>query len=136
MGVLRDSELERLLAALHARSDARRAEIESYAAERASEGQRPAEDAAARLKAFRGDKLVALGRDKAELCYQLCRANNARRIVEAGTSYGFSTLYPAAAVRDNIRADYFAFLEDPANGFRTMTLPFAGGLELSVHCRP
>ena len=29
-------------------------------------------------------------------------------------------------------ADYFAFLEDPANGFRTMTLPFDGGLELSV----
>ena len=29
-------------------------------------------------------------------------------------------------------ADYFAFLEDPVNGFRTMTLPFNGGLELSV----
>ena len=29
-------------------------------------------------------------------------------------------------------ADYFAFLE--ANGFRTMTLPFDGGLELSVRC--
>jgi predicted O-methyltransferase YrrM len=33
-------------------------------------------------------------------------------------------------------ADYFAFLEDPANGLRTMTLPFDGGLELSVRCRP
>ena len=31
-------------------------------------------------------------------------------------------------------ADYFAFLADPANRFRTMTLPFAGGLELSVRC--
>jgi predicted O-methyltransferase YrrM len=29
-------------------------------------------------------------------------------------------------------ADYFAFLK--ANGFRTMTLPFDGGLELSVRC--
>ena len=29
-------------------------------------------------------------------------------------------------------ADYFAFLNDPANGFRTMTLPFEGGLEISV----
>ena len=29
-------------------------------------------------------------------------------------------------------ADYFAFLEE--NGFRTMTLPFDGGLELSVRC--
>jgi predicted O-methyltransferase YrrM len=32
-------------------------------------------------------------------------------------------------------ADYFAFLDDPANGFRTMTVPFDGGLELSVCCR-
>lgn len=29
-------------------------------------------------------------------------------------------------------ADYFAFLTDPANRFRTMTLPFDGGLELTV----
>jgi predicted O-methyltransferase YrrM len=46
----------------------------------------------------------------------------------------------AIVVCDNTRqfraeyADYFAFLEDPANGFRTMTLPFDGGLELSVLC--
>ena len=31
-------------------------------------------------------------------------------------------------------ADYFAFLD--TNGFRTMTLPFDGGLEFSVRCRP
>jgi predicted O-methyltransferase YrrM len=31
-------------------------------------------------------------------------------------------------------ADYFSFVNDPANGFKTMTLPFAGGLELSVRC--
>jgi predicted O-methyltransferase YrrM len=30
--------------------------------------------------------------------------------------------------------DYFAFLQNPANGFRTMTLPFDGGLEFSVRC--
>jgi predicted O-methyltransferase YrrM len=29
-------------------------------------------------------------------------------------------------------ADYFAFLNDSANGFQTMTLPFRGGLEMSV----
>jgi predicted O-methyltransferase YrrM len=28
--------------------------------------------------------------------------------------------------------DYFAFITDPSNGFSTMTLPFAGGLEMSV----
>ncbi len=31
-------------------------------------------------------------------------------------------------------ADYFQFINDPARGFRTMTLPFAGGLELSLRC--
>ncbi|MBV9833463.1 MAG: hypothetical protein JO055_03590, partial [Alphaproteobacteria bacterium] len=31
-------------------------------------------------------------------------------------------------------ADYFAFIADPANRLRTMTLPFAGGLELTVRC--
>lgn len=32
-------------------------------------------------------------------------------------------------------ADYFALIDNPTNGFRTMTLPFDGGLELSVHCQ-
>jgi predicted O-methyltransferase YrrM len=243
----------RLLADLHARSDQQIAEMASFYAQRSAQVPSTAEHEAAELKAFRRDKLVALDRDKAEFCYQLCRAGNARRIVEAGTSYGISTLYLAAAVRDNLRAagganlraagddnshaasgdnsraasgdgvvigteyepekaraarahfaqaglsdfielregdlretlrqidgpvdfmlvdiwipmarpalelvaphlrpgaivicdntqqhrdayaEYFAFLEDPANGFRTMTLPFDGGLELSVRCRP
>ena len=28
--------------------------------------------------------------------------------------------------------DYFAFIHDPTQGFRTMTLPFSGGFEMSV----
>jgi predicted O-methyltransferase YrrM len=277
MSVLHDPDLVRLLADLHARSDQQIAEMASFYAQRSAQVPSTAEHEAAELKAFRRDKLVALDRDKAEFCYQLCRAGNARRIVEAGTSYGISTLYLAAAVRDNLRAagganlraagddnshaasgdnshaasgdnshaasadnsraasgdnsraasgdgvvigteyepekaraarahfaqaglsdfielregdlretlrqidgpvdfmlvdiwipmarpalelvaphlrpgaivicdntqqhrdayaEYFAFLEDPANGFRTMTLPFDGGLELSVRCRP
>ena len=224
MSVIRDPDLECLLTGLHARSDEQVAAMKSYYAERAKEAHPPTED---EVKDFRSDKLVALDRDKAEFCYQLCRANNARRIVEVGTSYGVSTLYLAAAVRDNVRgiggngvvigteyepkkacaarahleqaglsrfvdlregdlretlkqingpvdfmlvdiwitmarpalelvtpylksgaivvcdnteqyrseyADYFAFLE--TNGFRTMTLPFDGGLELSVRCQP
>ncbi|WP_158924141.1 O-methyltransferase [Acidisphaera sp. S103] len=218
MGILHDPELEQLLAALHARSDAQIPVIAGYTAQQATPDE---------MKDFRRDKLVALDRDKAEFCYQLCRASDARRIVEIGTSYGVSTLYLAAAVRDNIRtnggagtvigteyepekaaaarahfaqaglsqlidlregdlretlkqidgpvdfvlvdiwiamarpalervaqhlrpgaivvcdnteqhreayADYFAFLNDPANRFRTMTLPFGGGFELSVRC--
>ena len=215
-----DPRLEALLAGLHARSDAQAVAMRSFDASRSNEAQSPSPKEA---KAFLSDKLVALDPDKAEFCYQLCRANHARRIVEIGTSYGVSTLYLAAAIRDNIRAgggegevigteyepdkaaaarahfeqaglsqfidlregdlrqtlkqidgpvdfmlmdiwitmarpalelvtphlrpgaiviadntrqyraeyaDYFAFLE--AQGFRTMTLPFDGGLEMSV----
>jgi predicted O-methyltransferase YrrM len=221
LSVLCDPQLERLLAGLHARSDQQMAALQRYAEQRQA-AQPPAES---EIKAFLSDKLVALDRDKAEFCYQLCRANNARGIVEIGTSYGVSTLYLAAAVRDNISAtggtgvvigteyepekasaarahfeqaglsgfielregdlretlrdidelvdfmlvdiwipmarpalelvtphlrpgaivvcdntdryrddyaDYFAFLQ--AHDFRTMTLPFDGGLELSVRC--
>jgi predicted O-methyltransferase YrrM len=222
LSVIRDTELECLLTDLHARSDEQIATMRSYEAEPAKKAHPPTED---EVKSFRSDKLVALDRNKAEFCYQLCRANNARRIVEAGTSYGVSTLYLAAAVRDNVDvaggdgvvigteyepkkanaarvhferaglsrfidlregdlretlkqingpvdfmlvdiwitlarpalelvtpylklgatvvcdnteqhrsdyADYFEFLR--ANGFRTVTLPFNGGLELSVRC--
>src|SRR5580658_5244961 len=96
MSVLHDPALERLLSTLHARSDEQIEQMRNFAAGSAGP---PSED---EIKAFRSDKFVALDRDKAEFCYQLCRAADARRIVEAGTSYGVSTLYLAAAVRDNI----------------------------------
>src|SRR6185437_12493667 len=78
--------------------------IREHYVERDRAADRAPEDQADRTKSFLSDKLYALDRDKAEFCYQLCRATNARRIVEVGTSYGVSTLYLAAAVRDNIAA--------------------------------
>jgi predicted O-methyltransferase YrrM len=226
MGVLHDPKLEHLLAQLHDKSNAQFAAIRAhFEALGNQQAAAQPDDAAAGIKAFLSDKLVALDRDKAEFCYQLCRSNNARRIVEIGSSHGVSTLYLAAAVRDNVQADaghgvvigteyeadkataarinfaqagldrfidlregdlretlktiegtvdfmlvdiwipmarpalelvtphlrpgaivicdnttdyradyadYFAFINDPANRFRTMTLPFDGGLELSV----
>lgn len=39
------------------------------------------------------DKMVALEQDKSELIYAVLRNKNARRIFEAGTSYGVSTIY-------------------------------------------
>jgi len=224
MSVIADPELRHLLEMLHAKSDEQAALVRAFEAQRDSAEHPPSVD---EIRAFRNDKLVALDRDKAEFCYQLCRAKKALRIVEVGTSYGVSTIYLAAAVRDNVQAfggdgvviateyeaskaaaarahfaqaglssfvdlregdlrvtlkqiggsvdfvlvdiwiamarpalelvaphlapgavvvcdntqdhrtnytDYFAFLNDPANRFRTMTLPFQGGLELSVRC--
>jgi predicted O-methyltransferase YrrM len=54
---------------------------------------------------FLRDKLVALDADKGNLAYVLCRALDARIAVEVGTSFGVSTIYLAAALRDNAAAD-------------------------------
>ena len=104
MGVLHDPALERLLTRLHAESDEQTDAIRDHYDERDRSVDRSPDAQAALSKAFLSDKLYALDRDKAEFCYQLCRTIDARRVVEFGTSYGVSTLYLAAAVRDNIRA--------------------------------
>ena len=96
-----DSVLRALLDRLHAASDAETATIDAYYAAGA---ERPTgfEHEGSEGRTFWQDKFVVLEtRDKAEFVYALCRAGNACRIVEAGTSFGVSTLYLAAAVRDN-----------------------------------
>jgi predicted O-methyltransferase YrrM len=220
--ILNDSKLEALLDRLHAQSDTQADETNAYFEQREREIAIDQEgfydDDMVR---FLSDKMVALDRDKAEFCYMLCRSLRATRVVEAGTSIGVSTLYLAAAVRDNqvengvvigteyepkkveiARAnfkeaglnefidlregdlrqtledvggpvdfllvdiwevalpalelvspslrpgaivacdntavdaaeyhDYFEFVNDPINRFRTMTVPFEGGFELTV----
>ncbi|HDR9474232.1 O-methyltransferase [Burkholderia multivorans] len=44
---------------------------------------------------------LPVSRETGVLLYQLARSTNARHIVEFGTSFGLSTLYLAAALRDN-----------------------------------
>jgi predicted O-methyltransferase YrrM len=215
-----EPRLQQLLDRLHAKSGAQEPEARAYFSKRMQEGTldwNAFDDDANR---FLADKLVALEPDKAIFCYGLCRALRAKRVVEAGTSFGVSTLYLAAAVRDNgggtvigteyepekakaarktfaeaglsehielregdlrqtlkgaagpidfmlidiwtpmarpalelvapqlrpgaivicdntaafpdAYRDYFAFIRDPANRFITQTLPFSGGLEMSV----
>jgi predicted O-methyltransferase YrrM len=228
MSFLNDPKLDTLLDELYQRSARDEEAMASYFAQRAKEGSISWTTLDARTEKFLSDKMVALERDKAEFCYALCRALKAKRIVEAGTSFGVSTLFLAAALRDTVAAeggsgivigtehepekakaaranfaraglgqlidlregdlgetlkgldgpidfmlvdiwigaaltalariapllregaivitdnttqfkaqykDYFAFLADPRNGLRTMTLPFKGGLEMSVKLR-
>lgn len=47
------------------------------------------------------DLWLPVSRETGVLLYQLARSTNARHIVEFGTSFGLSTLYLAAALRDN-----------------------------------
>lgn len=224
MGVLGDEKLEALLARLQAQSQAQEGETRAYFRRRGEAGELSWEGLDADAHAFMADKLVALEPAKAEFCYLTCRAIGARRVVEIGTSHGVSTLYLAAAVRDNCQSGgggrvigtehepekakiaranfasaglaefielregdlrqtlkaldgpidfalfdiwtemarpaieliaphlrvgavvcadntggfadpyraYFAFVNDPKNGLRTLTLPFEGGFEMTV----
>jgi predicted O-methyltransferase YrrM len=50
------------------------------------------------------DKFIALDQDKCQFLYTLCRATGARTIVEAGTSFGVSTIYLALAAAANAAA--------------------------------
>jgi predicted O-methyltransferase YrrM len=101
MSILNDPNLEVLLDALHAQSAGQDDAINSYFRRRIQEGTLSWEGMDAETTTFFRDKMVALEKEKAEYCYTLCRALRARRIVECGTSHGVSTLYLAAAIRDN-----------------------------------
>ena len=101
MSILNDPKLEALLDALHAQSQGQNGAIDSYFARRIKEGTLSWDGMDAETTTFFRDKMVALEKDKAEFCYALCRALGAKRIVECGTSFGVSTLYLAAAIRDN-----------------------------------
>ena len=105
MGLLTDPHLEALLDRLHTQSTGQNEAVMSYFMARAREGTLDWSGFDEGMHRFLSDKLIALDRDKAQLCYQLCRALRAKRVVEAGTSFGVSTLYLAAAVRDNVRRD-------------------------------
>ncbi|MBV9750051.1 MAG: O-methyltransferase [Acetobacteraceae bacterium] len=47
------------------------------------------------------DLPLAISRETGALLYMLARSSGARNVVEFGTSFGLSTLYLAAALRDN-----------------------------------
>lgn len=215
-----DPRLTTLLRRLYAESQAQGPALSSYVAAHGSVSFTGTPEDVVAGRAFWRDKMVALEPAKATFCYMLCRSLDARKVVEAGTSFGVSTIYLAAAVRDNgggtviateyesakakiarshfqaahlvdyidlregdlretlkeltgpidflladiwtplalpalalvaphmrrgaiviadntvtyrkAYADYFAYLEDPMNGFITQTLPFDGGLEVSI----
>jgi predicted O-methyltransferase YrrM len=96
-----EPDLRALLDRLHAESDAQGPAMGAYFQKRAEAGDLDWNAFDADANTFLEDKLVALDREKAEFCHLICRSLRAKRVVEAGTSFGVSTLYLAAAVRAN-----------------------------------
>lgn len=99
MSTLGDPRLDELLDRLYAVNAGQEKDLVGYFTERTRAGSldwRHLDDDANR---FLSDKMVALDRDKALFCHRLCLALRAKRVVEAGTSHGVSTLHLAQAVR-------------------------------------
>jgi predicted O-methyltransferase YrrM len=78
----------------------------------------------ARLKDFP----LAVSRETGDLLYMLARSAKARNIVEFGTSFGISTLYLAAALRDNGGGRLITTEFEPSKVARARQNLTAGGL--------
>jgi predicted O-methyltransferase YrrM len=61
-------------------------------------------------------------------------ARPALELVSPHLASGAIVIADNTASHPEAYAAYSAFLRDPANQFRTMTLPFEGGQEMSVRC--
>ncbi len=101
--VLCDSRAETVLARLGEQSRQQADEMRRYYDAKRKSAKRTTDPGSKGDMDFVRDKLVALDPEKCDLCYVLCRAIGARRVVEFGTSFGVSTIYLAAAVRDTVR---------------------------------
>ncbi len=78
---------------------------------------------------------LAVSRETASLLYLLARASRARSVVEFGTSLGVSTLYLAAAVRDNGGGRVIGTEFEPTKLTRARANIAAAGLDDLVEIR-
>lgn len=90
-----------LLEHLHALSLAQEAEIEQAKGSLVELHRTNPTEGHRALDKLMSDKYVALEKEKCEFVYQLILATGAKNVVEAGTSYGVSTIYLALAVGQN-----------------------------------
>ncbi|KAE8357038.1 S-adenosyl-L-methionine-dependent methyltransferase [Aspergillus coremiiformis] len=84
------------------------------------------------------DAFIALDQDKCHFVYQLARAMNAKNIIEAGTSFGVSTMYLGLAVSANVQASggsgtVIATEHEPSKGEQARKYWAEGGEVVSKH---
>lgn len=91
---IRDSRIEAVLNRLHAVADAQEEEMELAA-------RPPNLTNTPWGPNFLKDKMIPVHREQGAFLYLLARSIRAKTIVEFGTSHGLSTIYLAAAIRDN-----------------------------------
>ena len=91
---IRDPKIENVLSRLHAVADQQEEEAELAARPRdlKSPNWGPS---------FLKDKMIPIHREQGAFLYLLARSIRAKIVVEFGTSHGLSTIYLAAAIRDN-----------------------------------
>jgi predicted O-methyltransferase YrrM len=135
VSVLGDPTLQALIDALQAQSAAQEAETRDFFTERAKRRDSSGKGLDADANRFLADKMVALEPPKAEFCYLMCRALRAWRVVEVGTSFGVSTLYLAAAVRDNGGGIVTGTEYEPAKAAKARANFAAAGLSSSIDLR-
>ncbi len=91
-------EVQNVLERLHDLADARdEAIVQQVRANEAVWNSATSEQKAALMQ----DALLPVDRDAGRFLYAVARSISAKRIVEFGTSFGVSTIYFAAAVKDN-----------------------------------
>ena len=91
---IRDLKIEAVLSRLHAAADAQEEEAELAARPRNLKNTQWGPD-------FLKDKMIPIHREQGAFLYLLARSIRAKTIIEFGTSHGLSTIYLAAAIRDN-----------------------------------
>lgn len=98
------SHVQSLLKSLHAKSSTQEAGIAIDHIKSIKSLYAHDPDASkAQLDALMLDKFIALDEDKCLFIYQLLLAMGATTVVEAGTSFGVSTIYLALAVGENVK---------------------------------
>ncbi len=78
---------------------------------------------------------IPVSREQGEFLYLTARAIGARRIVEFGTSFGISTIYLAAAVKDNGGGVVIGTEIEPSKHQQAMANVKEAGLEEAVEVR-